>query len=102
MRADVPELEAFAREVREAGFTSAVLLGMGGSSLAPEVLRRSIADARASGGIRRLLVLDTTDPATILGGAGRRSTWRARCSSCRRSPAARSRSRRCSRTSTIW
>jgi transaldolase / glucose-6-phosphate isomerase len=37
-----------------------VLLGMGGSSLGPEVLRASI-------GSDRLLVLDTTDPATVLG-----------------------------------
>ncbi|HEY8173787.1 MAG TPA: glucose-6-phosphate isomerase, partial [Dehalococcoidia bacterium] len=55
-------IEGFAREVREAGFTSAVLLGMGGSSLAPEVLRRSI---RVRGDWPQLHVLDTTDPATI-------------------------------------
>src|SRR5687768_10693132 len=37
-RAD--EIKQFAKEVRDAGFTSVVLLGMGGSSLAPEVLNR--------------------------------------------------------------
>jgi glucose-6-phosphate isomerase len=64
MRAEATDIEAFARDVREAGFTSAVLLGMGGSSLAPEVLRRSAAPRE---GWPRLFVLDTTDPATILG-----------------------------------
>ncbi len=63
MRAEAPALDAFARDVRDAGFTSAVLLGMGGSSLAPEVLRRSIPPRE---GYPRLYVLDTTDPATIL------------------------------------
>jgi glucose-6-phosphate isomerase len=64
MRSEAPVLEAFASEIRDARFTSAVLLGMGGSSLAPEVLSRSIA-TRA--GCPRLHVLDTTDPETILG-----------------------------------
>jgi glucose-6-phosphate isomerase len=63
MRADVPALQAFAREIRDTGFTSAVLLGMGGSSLAPEVLRQSLAPRE---GWPRLSVLDTTDPAAIL------------------------------------
>ena len=39
MREHVPELEAFAAQVKADGFSDAVLLGMGGSSLAPEVLR---------------------------------------------------------------
>ncbi len=63
MRTEAAELDAFAGDIREAGFTSAVLLGMGGSSLAPEVLRRAIAPRD---GYPRLYVLDTTDPATIL------------------------------------
>ena len=65
MRERVGEIEAFAAKVKADGFTDAVLLGMGGSSLAPEVLRQSIAD-HASNGWPRLHVLDTTDPATIL------------------------------------
>jgi transaldolase/glucose-6-phosphate isomerase len=56
----VDELEAFADEVRAAGYTDAVLCGMGGSSLAPEVFRRSWP---AHG--MRLHVLDTTHPATV-------------------------------------
>jgi glucose-6-phosphate isomerase len=63
MRAHVPDLRAFAEQVREDGFADAVLLGMGGSSLAPEVLRQSFGPQP---GWPRLHVLDTTDPATIL------------------------------------
>jgi glucose-6-phosphate isomerase len=51
----VDDLEGFAREVREAGYTDVVLCGMGGSSLAPEVFRRSWPDQRM-----RLHVLDST------------------------------------------
>jgi glucose-6-phosphate isomerase len=57
------EVEAFAGEVRDEGFRDVVLLGMGGSSLAPEVLRRSFAHRPGS---PRLHVLDSTDAATIL------------------------------------
>jgi transaldolase / glucose-6-phosphate isomerase len=59
-----PELNAFVEGVRAEGFTDAVLLGMGGSSLGPEVIRRSygqIPDAL------RLHVLDSTDPGAVLG-----------------------------------
>jgi transaldolase/glucose-6-phosphate isomerase len=55
-------LEAFATEVEQAGFTDAVLLGMGGSSLGPEVLAQSFG---AGSGFPRLQVLDSTDPAQI-------------------------------------
>ncbi|MBI3668675.1 MAG: hypothetical protein HY237_02685 [Acidobacteria bacterium] len=37
MRRETSDLAAFAREIREAGLRDIVLLGMGGSSLAPEV-----------------------------------------------------------------
>ena len=62
MRQQVPDLVAFAEQVRAAGIRDAVLLGMGGSSLAPEVLRRSLGGAAAWPALH---VLDTTDPATI-------------------------------------
>jgi len=52
----IPELEAFAEDA--AGFEDVVLLGMGGSSLAPEVLRRA-------SGAERLHVLDTTHPRAV-------------------------------------
>jgi glucose-6-phosphate isomerase len=56
------ELAAFAEQVRADGFTDAVLLGMGGSSLGPEVLRRSFGEV--PGGLR-LQVLDSTHPDEI-------------------------------------
>ena len=71
-------LEAFAQEVRNAGYRHVVLLGMGGSSLGPEVLRQTLAaDARqalsassgqALGGgtaYPGLMVLDSTVPAWV-------------------------------------
>jgi glucose-6-phosphate isomerase len=39
----VPALEAFGEKVRDAGFTTAIVAGMGGSSLAPEVLATAFA-----------------------------------------------------------
>jgi len=58
------ELRGFATEIREAGFTRVVLLGMGGSSLAPEVLQRTL---RPGPGAPTLEVLDATDPAAVRG-----------------------------------
>ncbi|HEX6539543.1 MAG TPA: bifunctional transaldolase/phosoglucose isomerase [Candidatus Dormibacteraeota bacterium] len=62
MRGRVAELIGLGSEVREAGWTDCVLLGMGGSSLCPEVLRTSFGSAA---GQPVLHVLDTTDPAAI-------------------------------------
>jgi transaldolase/glucose-6-phosphate isomerase len=56
-----PGLESFTQDIKEAGFTHAVVMGMGGSSLAPLVMQRSI---RSSNGLT-LHVLDTTDAATV-------------------------------------
>ena len=56
------DLHAFARGCLAEGFTDAVLLGMGGSSLGPEVIRRSFGDV--SGGLK-LHVLDSTHPDVI-------------------------------------
>src|SRR5262249_51203672 len=64
MLEQAPELEEFAEGLRSEGFTDAVLLGMGGSSLGPEVLRRSFGDV--PGGLR-LHVLDSTHPDVVLG-----------------------------------
>lgn len=52
----------FAAEVKDAGFTHVLLLGMGGSSLCPEVLRKSFGRFE---GFPELHVLDSTDPAQI-------------------------------------
>ena len=63
MEERVPELEALRKELVSEGFTDAVLMGMGGSSLAPEVFRQTFG---ASSGALDVHVLDTTDPAAII------------------------------------
>src|SRR4029077_17358094 len=55
----VPRLLEFADRVKCDGFTDIVLLGMGGSSLAPETLRGVLGVAP---GWPRFHVLDSTDP----------------------------------------
>ncbi len=62
MLGEVDELKRFARGVREDGVRDVVLLGMGGSSLAPEVLRRCFTPAPEH---PRLHVLDSTDAAAV-------------------------------------
>src|SRR5215212_4423814 len=56
------DLVAFADRLRDKGFKHVVLNGMGGSSLAPEVLRRTFGRRE---GYPELLVLDSTDPDTV-------------------------------------
>jgi glucose-6-phosphate isomerase len=58
----VPELDAFAAKCHTDGLRHAVLMGMGGSSLFPEVMAQTfpVADERL-----QLHVLDTTDPAAV-------------------------------------
>ncbi|MCY0877857.1 MAG: bifunctional transaldolase/phosoglucose isomerase [Firmicutes bacterium] len=58
---DLPRLTQFAQEVKAAGFTHAVVLGMGGSSLVSDVLLHSFPE---SDGLI-LYVLDTTNPTAI-------------------------------------
>ncbi len=58
----VPALEAFARQVRDDGYVDVGLLGMGGSSLGPEVLRQTFGSRE---GYPRLSVLDSTVPAWV-------------------------------------
>ena len=62
MGKQVELLADFGSEVKEAGFTNVVLLGMGGSSLGPEVLRRTLGSGP---GFPQLRVLDSTLPAWI-------------------------------------
>lgn len=61
MRAEASTLQDLARDVKESGVRDIVLLGMGGSSLAPEVF--SLIFPAPSGG--RFFVLDSTDPTAI-------------------------------------
>ncbi len=60
--ADLKQLQAFQDEVNAAGFTDVLLLGMGGSSLGPEVLAETFGKR---GGFPTLHVLDSTDPQQI-------------------------------------
>jgi glucose-6-phosphate isomerase len=60
----VGELVRFCAEVREAGFRHVVHMGMGGSSLAPLVFEKTFGPAPSG---LPLTVLDSTDPAAILG-----------------------------------
>lgn len=58
----IPALEAFGEKIRDAGFESAVVAGMGGSSLAPEVLATAFSDLE---GWLKVRVCDSTDPAAV-------------------------------------
>jgi transaldolase/glucose-6-phosphate isomerase len=58
-----PALHEFAASVRADGLTHAVLLGMGGSSLGPEVIRLSFGEVP---GALSLTVLDSTHPDVVL------------------------------------
>jgi transaldolase / glucose-6-phosphate isomerase len=60
--ASVGQLKAFAEEVKSGGFSDILLLGMGGSSLCPEVLALTFGQTP---GCPRLHILDSTDPAQI-------------------------------------
>jgi len=62
MRAHLGEIKSFAEKIRQAGFRHAVLLGMGGSSLCPDVLRATFGSAP---GYPELHVLDSTVPASV-------------------------------------
>src|SRR5229473_3498886 len=60
--AHIEVLKQIAAEVKKARFKHALLLGMGGSSLCPEVLRMTFGKIK---GFPELHVLDSTDPAQI-------------------------------------
>jgi transaldolase / glucose-6-phosphate isomerase len=54
---------SFAKEIRDGGFTHVLLLGMGGSSLCPEVMAMTFGKID---GYPELHILDSTDPAQLL------------------------------------
>jgi transaldolase/glucose-6-phosphate isomerase len=60
--ADIADYEDFASRVKGQKFTDAVVLGMGGSSLGPEVLAETFPK---KSGFPKLHVLDSTDPAQV-------------------------------------
>ena len=62
MREQTPALQAFAQEIIKDGIRHVLLLGMGGSSLGPEVIRQTFGSAD---GFPELLVLDSTVPDAV-------------------------------------
>jgi glucose-6-phosphate isomerase len=68
MLENVEEINSVAGDIRSRGYTHALLMGMGGSSLAPEVLRKTFG---VKDGYLDLAVLDSTDPAAVAAAASR-------------------------------
>ncbi len=62
MQKELNDLDALSDEIRDSGWTDVVLLGMGGSSLAPEVFQRTFGNAE---GHPELTVVDTTHPDAV-------------------------------------
>ena len=65
MTAAGARLDAVLAQAVADGFTHVVVMGMGGSSLFPEVLARTFGDPKITSGGLELLVLDSTDPAAV-------------------------------------
>ena len=68
VRRNVKRLEAIAADVRKAKFTNVLLLGMGGSSLCPEVLRLTFG---RKAGYPDFAILDSTEPGSVM----ERAAW---------------------------
>ena len=62
MQTNVQSMQALQKELSAAGYTHALLLGMGGSSLAPELFAKTLGRP----GYLHLAVLDSTDPGAVL------------------------------------
>jgi len=62
MHERLEEFKAFAEQVKGEGMAHVVLLGMGGSSLAPEVFQKTFGNAE---GYPELIVLDSTHPSAV-------------------------------------
>ena len=65
MRGRISELEHLARDVRSDGYTRTAVLGMGGSSLAPELFSGMAAESATSDGPMELRILDSTHPDSV-------------------------------------
>jgi transaldolase/glucose-6-phosphate isomerase len=74
--AHIEHLRDIAKDVQEAGFSHALLLGMGGSSLGPEVLKMTFGKQP---GFPELHVLDSTDPAQVKAFEGKVNLARTVC-----------------------
>ena len=64
---DLEKFRALAQDIKAAGFQYALLLGMGGSSLCPEVLAETFGQQE---GFPRLSIVDSTDPAQVRAAEG--------------------------------
>ena len=62
MKDELPHIESLAEAARADGYTNVLLFGMGGSSLAPEVFRKTFG---VKSGCLDLAVLDCTDPGAV-------------------------------------
>jgi len=62
MKTACPEIVSMVNDLRDEGFTHALLMGMGGSSLAPEVFRFTFG---VRNGFLDLSVIDSTDPREV-------------------------------------
>jgi glucose-6-phosphate isomerase len=66
MRSRIGELNNLARSVRDDGYAQAAVLGMGGSSLAPELFATVFGESRGEAGTgMRLRILDSTHPDAV-------------------------------------
>ncbi len=61
----ISELRRFAESVQSAGYRNIVLLGMGGSSLGPEVIRQVLGPSLNGADFPRMLTLDSTVPGWV-------------------------------------
>ena len=95
---EIADLDAFSARVRDDGFTHAVLLGMGGSSLGPEVLRQCLG---SRDGWPDLIVLDSTLPSAVQS-VSETIESAGRSSSSHPSPGRRSKRTRCTASSGGW
>lgn len=62
MQEKTDEIDLFVSEIKESGFEYAVVMGMGGSSMCPEVCRDTFGIRK---GYLNLFVLDSTDPQSV-------------------------------------
>jgi len=62
MKKEIGNLTGFAEEIKKEGFEKVLLLGMGGSSLAPEMFQAVFGNKKD---MPELLVLDSTDPLRV-------------------------------------
>ena len=68
MQSQVAQISSLVQSVQQAGYTHALVLGMGGSSLAPDVFHKTFPSHPP---FFQLAVLDSTDPGAVLEAAKR-------------------------------